>query len=81
MKENLLRQLPPKRRQVLRLMLKGPDIALATAACREGDMICREGRFKRKSVMNNCTHQNDCDGDEELDNFHQTNGNAQIHNA
>ncbi|KAJ8643977.1 hypothetical protein MRB53_005725 [Persea americana] len=73
LKENLLRQLPPKRRQVMRLMLKGPDIALATAACREGDMIFREGRFKRKSVMNNYTYKNDVDGDEELSDFHETN--------
>lgn len=55
LKENLLLQLPPKRRQVLRLMLKGPDIALATATCREDDFICRDGVYKSKPVMNGCT--------------------------
>ncbi|CAA6657426.1 unnamed protein product [Spirodela intermedia] len=37
LKEHVLTQLPPKRRQVIRLMLKRPDILSAVVACRTSD--------------------------------------------
>ncbi|XP_077223534.1 SNF2 domain-containing protein / helicase domain-containing protein / HNH endonuclease domain-containing protein isoform X2 [Tasmannia lanceolata] len=63
LKEHVLTELPPKRRQIIILMLKGPDIISATTACMTDKMICMDGGPKRRSTMNSCTFQTNADGD------------------
>ncbi|KAL5987288.1 hypothetical protein ACLOJK_038450 [Asimina triloba] len=79
LKEHVLVQLPPKRRQVIRLMLKATDVALATAACREDDMCCMDGGRKRRSLINPCTCLQDSDGDEALEDCHNGRDNSSCH--
>ncbi|XP_058070254.1 uncharacterized protein LOC131219229 isoform X2 [Magnolia sinica] len=77
LKEHVLVQLPPKRRQVIRLMLNAIDITLATTMSGALGVLCMDRGRKRRSLMNPCNCQNDFCGDGE--DFHDTNDNKGCH--
>jgi len=71
LKQNVLAQLPPKRRQVIRLMLSSPDISLARASTaqddrRAGENVCECGFTSKGSC--DCEDDDNDDESGEFDN-------------
>ncbi|KAJ4960943.1 hypothetical protein NE237_020853 [Protea cynaroides] len=63
LKEQVLLQLPPKRRQIIRLVLKRSDIISAKAAIRKGGTTLMETQEESELHMNGGTPENDLDAD------------------
>nr|XP_010936358.1 DNA annealing helicase and endonuclease ZRANB3 isoform X1 [Elaeis guineensis] len=75
LKEHVLAQLPPKRRQIIRLKLKAADILLATTTCRVSKRISLNEEHQEVCLMDCGCHQSNADGDEKLMNFNVSHDN------
>ncbi|WOK92310.1 DNA annealing helicase and endonuclease ZRANB3 isoform X2 [Canna indica] len=67
LKEHVLTQLPPKRRQIIWVVLKASDILLAIKSCRTTDTISVDGEQNQESSTNCCSDQSVHDGDQKLE--------------
>ncbi|KAF9593056.1 hypothetical protein IFM89_020063 [Coptis chinensis] len=61
LKEHLLVQLPPKRQQIVSLVLGRSDINMAVSAMKEGDTSSMENRQETEPMANNCSSEDDDD--------------------
>ncbi|KAH7652406.1 DNA helicase protein [Dioscorea alata] len=77
LKEHVLAQLPPKRRQIIRLMLKAADILFATKTSKVQDAIVgRENQ--NESITDQCCHKSDDGGDAKVVNLNTCHGNRTL---
>ncbi|OVA00749.1 SNF2-related [Macleaya cordata] len=67
LKEHVLLQLPPKRRQVIRLVLTKSDITSALAATKMDDIGYTGSDQEVGPMMNDCTSETDSERDERLE--------------
>lgn len=75
LKEHVLTQLPPKRRQIIRLKLKAADIHLATSTCRASKRISLNEENQEVALMDCCCPQSNADGEEKLVDFNVSHDN------
>lgn len=68
MKEHVLTQLPPKRRQIVWVVLKAADILLATSSCSTSGTMVMDGESRKESFVD-CFSDQDKDGDQKLEKY------------
>ncbi|KAF5187160.1 Pentatricopeptide repeat-containing protein [Thalictrum thalictroides] len=61
LKEHLLKELPPKRRQIVTLVLTRSDINIAMAAKKAGDVNSKRTRQELQPETSNCSSKDDAD--------------------
>ncbi|THU59325.1 hypothetical protein C4D60_Mb07t00970 [Musa balbisiana] len=68
LKEHVLTQLPPKRRQIVWVVLKAADILLATSSCSTSGTMVMDGESRKESFVD-CFSDQDKDGDQKLEKY------------
>ncbi|PIA39461.1 hypothetical protein AQUCO_02600129v1 [Aquilegia coerulea] len=61
LKEHLLKELPPKRRQIVSLVLTRSDINIAMAAKKAGEVSSKRSRQELQPETSNCSSKDDAD--------------------
>ncbi|KAM0936696.1 putative DNA helicase chromatin remodeling SNF2 family [Dioscorea sansibarensis] len=79
LKEHVLAQLPPKRRQIIRLLLNAADILFATTSCKAQEVIVNREN-QNELITDQGSQQSDDDGDEKVVNLNTCHGNRTLKN-
>ncbi|CAL9198400.1 unnamed protein product [Musa hybrid cultivar] len=69
LKEHVLTQLPPKRRQIVWVVLKAADILLATSSCSTSGTMVMDGESRKESFVDCFSDQDKYDGDQKLEKY------------
>lgn len=74
LKEHVLAQLPPKRRQIIWMVLKAADTLLAKATCRTRGTISMDGKLREESSKECCLDDDTHDGDQKPEKHYPCSG-------
>ncbi|XP_042458022.1 DNA annealing helicase and endonuclease ZRANB3-like isoform X2 [Zingiber officinale] len=74
LKEHVLSQLPPKRRQIIWMVLKAADTLLAKATCRTSGTISMDGELREESSKDCCLDDDTYDGDQKSEKHYPCSG-------